>query len=86
MRVGQVYGNMVTVIHDPAHDGKKFLLVRFYDNDGNVYEEGVYADSATNAGVGDMVLVCEDGDAAEMLLDLNGGPCVFDGCIVGVVD
>ena len=44
MRIGRVVGNMVSVIHDPAHDGKKFLLVHFYDNDGNMLEEGVYAD------------------------------------------
>ena len=85
MRIGRVIGNMVSVIHDPAHDGKKFLLVHFYDNDGNMLEEGVYADSA-NAGIGDTVLVCEDGDAAEMIFDLKGEPSVFDGLIVGVVD
>ena len=85
MRVGRVVGNMVTVIHDPCHDGKKFLIVQFLDEDGKVYEEGVYADSA-NAGIGDTVLVCEDGDAAELIFDLQGEPSVFDGLIVGVVD
>ena len=63
----------------------KFLLVHFYENEGNMLEEGVYADSA-NAGIGDTVLVCEDGDAAEMIFDLKGEPSVFDGLIVGVVD
>ncbi len=85
MRVGRVVGNMVSVIHDPAHDGRKFLLVRFEDRNGNFLEEGVFADAA-DAGIGDRVLVCEDGDAAEMLLELNGEPCVFDGLILGVVD
>lgn len=85
MRIGRVVGNMVSVIHDVQHSGKKFLLVRFYDDEGNLVEEGVYADSA-NAGTGDLVLVCEDGDAAEMIFDLDGEAVVFDGLILGVID
>lgn len=85
MRMGRVVGNMVSVIHDVQHSGKKFLLVRFYDDEGNLVEEGVYADSA-NAGTGDLVLVCEDGDAAEMIFDLDGEAVVFDGLILGVID
>lgn len=83
--MGRVVGNMVSVIHDVQHSGKKFLLVRFYDDEGNLVEEGVYADSA-NAGTGDLVLVCEDGDAAEMIFDLDGEAVVFDGLILGVID
>lgn len=85
MRIGRVVGNMVSVIHDPTHAGKKFLLVHFFDDDGKFLEEGVYADSA-NAGTGDLVLVCEDGDAAEMILELDSEAIVFDGVILGVID
>lgn len=85
MRIGRVVGNMVSVIHDIQHSGKKFLLVRFYDLDENLIEEGVYADTA-NAGIGDLVLVCEDGDAAAMILGLEGETVVFDGVILGVID
>lgn len=82
MRIGRVVGNMVSVIRDPCHDGHKFLLVRFQDREG---EEGVFADSA-NAGIGDLVLVCEDGGAAEIVFELEQKTCVFDGLIVGVID
>ena len=85
MRIGRVVGNMVSVIHDSQHSGKKFLLVRFYDDDGNVVDEGVFADSA-KAGIGDLVLICEDGDAAEMIFGLDGDAVVFDGLILGVID
>lgn len=85
MRIGRVVGNMVSVIHDPCHDGHKFLLVRFLDGEGRGTEEGVFADSA-NAGIGDLVLVSEDGGAAELVFGLEDKVCVFDGLIVGVID
>ena len=85
MRIGRVVGNMVSVIHDPCHDGHKFLLVRFLDKDGNELEEGVFADAA-DAGIGDLVLVSEDGGAAELVFELEDSVCVFDGLIVGVID
>lgn len=62
------------------------MLVCFLDSDGNeLPEEHIYADAA-GAGVGDLVLVSEDGGAAEAEFDLGGDVCVFDGVIVGVVD
>lgn len=85
VRIGRVVGNMVSVIHDSQHTGHKFLLVHFFDDDGNLVDKGVFADSA-NAGTGDLVLVCEDGDAAEMIFELDGDAVVFDGLILGVID
>ncbi|MCI5698838.1 MAG: ethanolamine utilization protein EutN [Lachnospiraceae bacterium] len=85
MRIGRVVGNMVSVIHDPCHDGHKFLLVRFLDDEGHELEEGVFADSA-DAGIGDLVLVSEDGGAAELIFKLENQVCVFDGLILGVID
>ena len=86
MRVGRVVGNLVSVIKEPTHVGKKMMLVRFLDRDGNEQEdEHVYADAA-GAGIGDLVLVSEDGGAAETEFHLENDVCTFDGVIVGVVD
>lgn len=86
MRVGRVVGNLVSVIKEPTHIGKKMMLIRFLDDKGEeTEEEYVYAD-ASGAGVGDLVLVSEDGSAAETEFHLENDVCTFDGVIVGVVD
>ena len=86
MRVGRVVGNLVSVIKEPTHIGKKMMLIRFLDDKGEeTEEEYVYAD-ASGAGVGDLVLVSEDGSAAETEFHLENDVCTFDGVIVGVFD
>ncbi|MEE0419364.1 MAG: EutN/CcmL family microcompartment protein [Lachnospiraceae bacterium] len=86
MRIGRVTGNMTSVIHDPSHEGYKFLTVRFVNAEGQEEDaEAVFADAA-QAGIGDLVLVCEDGGAAGMVFALEGSVCVLDGVIVGVID
>lgn len=86
MRVGRVVGNLVSVIKEPTHIGKKMMLIRFLNDKGEELEdEHVYADAA-GAGVGDLVLVSEDGSAAETEFHLENDVCTFDGVIVGVVD
>ena len=86
MRVGRVVGNLVSVIKEPTHIGKKMMLIRFLDDKGEeTEEEYVYAD-ASGAGIGDLVLVSEDGSAAETEFHLENDVCTFDGVIVGVVD
>ena len=86
MRVGRVVGNLVSVIKEPTHIGKKMMLIRFLNDKGEeTEEEYVYAD-ASGAGVGDLVLVSEDGSAAETEFHLENDVCTFDGVIVGVVD
>ena len=86
MRVGRVVGNLVSVIKEPTHIGKKMMLIRFLNDKGEESEEEyVYAD-ASGAGVGDLVLVSEDGSAAETEFHLENDVCTFDGVIVGVVD
>jgi len=86
MRAGRVVGNVVSVIKEPTHMGKKLMLIRFLDDFGREMEdEFAYADAA-GAGVGDLVLVSEDGGAAETEFHLENDVCAFDGVIVGVVD
>ena len=86
MRVGRVVGNIVSVIKEPTHIGKKMMLIRFLNDKGEeMDDEYVYADAA-GAGVGDLVLVSEDGGAAETEFHLENDVCTFDGVIVGVVD
>ena len=66
--------------------GKKMLLVRFLDsNQEETEEEHVFADAA-GSGVGDLVLVSEDGSAAATEFGLGRDDCTLDGVIVGVVD
>ena len=85
MRIGRVTGNVVSVIKEPTHQAKKLLIVSFLNSEGALLEEEyIYADIA-GAGVGDMVLVSEDGGAAELEFEQDE-LCSLDGVIVGVID
>ena len=85
MRIGRITGNVVSVIKEPTHLAKKLLIVSFFGSDGTLLEEEhIFADVA-GAGVGDTVLVTEDGGAAALEF-AQDELCSLDGVIVGVVD
>ena len=86
MRIARVVGNLTCTIKDPAHESRKMMLVRFLDDKGEeIEDEHVYAD-ASDCGVGDIVLVSEEGSAAQTEFELDDIDCTLDGVIVGVID
>jgi len=83
MILGKVVGTVVTTISHPDFKERRLLVVQPLDPD-NEEQEDLVALDITHAGIGDTVLVNDEGNGARQIL---GQP---DGCvrsvIVGIVD
>ncbi len=85
MYIGQVTGTVVATIKHPMFVGHKLLLVERLDLDGHVSARYDIAVDSVQAGVGDRVLVLDEGNSARQVLKVEPwGP--VRAVIVGVID
>ena len=85
MILGRVCGTVVSTVEHPFYDGKKQLIVRACTPDGSFDgEKYVIAVDLVGAGVGETVIVQDEGNSARQLLDAPNGP--VRSVIVGIVD
>lgn len=84
MLIGQVVGNVVATQKNAKLEGAKLLLVQPLALDGAPRGTPVLAIDGVDAGVGDRVLLIQDGRAAQMVL--GRGVAAIDAAIIGVVD
>ena len=82
--IGRVVGNLVATQKDPKLEGAKLLLVQPLDLAGKDRGATVLAIDSVDAGVGDRVLLVQEGRAAQLALDR--GVAAVDAAVVGVVD
>lgn len=85
MYIGRVKGTVVSTIKHSLFEGHKLLLVNRLNLDGS--ETGYYdiCLDHVHAGVGDVVLVLDEGSSARQVIGRRGlGPA--RAVIVGVVD
>ncbi len=84
MYIGRVKGTVVSTVRHKMYDGRKLLLVARLDLDGG--ESGAYdiAIDDVQAGVGDVVLVLDEGSSARQIMKKHLGPA--RAVIVGIVD
>ena len=68
MRLGRVLGNVVATVKHPALVGAKLLLVDFETPQGPLAGRPALVLDAVDAGVGDRVLVVDEGNAAAQVL------------------
>ena len=68
----------------PAFEGKKLLMVQPETPEGQAKGAPVLAVDVVDAGVGDRVLLMEEGNGSRQLMGDLGAP--IRGVIVGVVD
>ena len=80
MKLCRVEGSVVATVHHPAYDGQKLLIVTPIDGG-----DSFLAVDRVQAGVGDTVLVNQEGNGARQLLKL-GQQVPIRSVIVGVVD
>ncbi len=80
MKLCRVEGTVVATVHHPVYDGQKLLVVAPVEGG-----DSFLAVDRVQAGVGDVVLVNQEGNGTRQLLRL--GPNVpIRSLIVGIVD
>ena len=84
MRLARVVGNLVSTCKTESHEDFKIMIVRSVDQEGNSTGDTMLALDCAQAGVGDYVLVCEEGGGCSMLMDQVKAIC--NKAIIGVVD
>ncbi|EKD52141.1 MAG: ethanolamine utilization protein EutN/carboxysome structural protein CcmL [uncultured bacterium] len=80
----RVIGNVVATIKQPAYQGHKMLIVQPVDEHGNDKGKSFLSFDSVQAGVGDVVLVEQEGNCARQILGKREDP--FHSVICGVVD
>ena len=84
MILGRVIGAITSTINHPFYDAKKLLVVERVDAAGAPLADYLIAVDTVGAGVGDPVLVMEEGTGARQVLASKNGP--VRSIIVGIVD
>lgn len=84
MTLGKVMGTVVSTQKNAKYEGAKLLIVQPLDLQNRAAGEPVIAIDAVGAGVGEKVLLVQEGRAANEALHKTQGP--MDSAIVGIVD
>ncbi|MBN9658934.1 MAG: EutN/CcmL family microcompartment protein [Acidobacteria bacterium] len=84
MQIARVIGDITATQKHPSHEGKKLLLVQPLDLDGSHRGMPVIAVDSVSAGIGDRVLLVQDGFAAFTTVGLKIAP--IDSAVIGVID
>jgi microcompartment protein CcmK/EutM len=83
MKVGKVAGTVVSTINIPLLDEHRLLLCDLEDIDGKTAGYTIAVD-VVDAGVGDTVLLLDEGSSARQILGLDWG--AIRAVVVGIVD
>jgi ethanolamine utilization protein EutN len=84
MFLGRVVGDVVATVKHPALENRKLLLVQPLTGEGVPTGRVTIAVDVVDAGVGDHVLVIDEGNGAAQALERPRGPVRT--VVVGVVD
>lgn len=69
MKIAKVTGTVVSTVKYEKYRGHKLLKIRHLTLEGEMTGEELIALDAAHAGIGDIVLVNNDGGAAQMVVD-----------------
>lgn len=92
MRVCRVIGNLVASCKVPDHEGFKIMAVKAVDMEGKPKGDTILALDCAQAGVGDYVLLIEEGGSCAQVmagvkkLTPKGDRPAVNTVIIGVVD
>ncbi|MBE3036217.1 MAG: EutN/CcmL family microcompartment protein [Candidatus Atribacteria bacterium] len=84
MILGKVIGNVVSTIKLPIYQGYKILIVQPVNDKEVPQGESVLALDTVQAGVGDTVLVIDEGNSSRLIMNNPTAP--IRTVIVGIVD
>jgi ethanolamine utilization protein EutN len=83
MKIARVAGTVVAPVSHPFFQGQRLLLCDLVDPDGSP-EGYLIAVDVVNAGVGERVLICDEGSSARQIFGIDTGP--IRSVVVGIVD
>jgi microcompartment protein CcmK/EutM len=84
MFVGQIAGEIVSTINHADYQNRRLLVVDRLDPSGKPAGGYLIAVAAIDAGVGDRVLVLDEGNGARQILGDSKAP--IRSVVVGIVD
>lgn len=84
MILARITGSVVSTIHHSIVDGRKLLLAERLDHTGKATGGYLIAMDAIGAGMGEIVLVLDEGSGARQILDDSSAP--IRSLVVGIVD
>jgi len=82
--LGRVAGEITATIRHPFYETKRLLLVEKTGTDGKATGDYLVAVDSVGAGVGEPVLVLDEGTGARQLLGSMDGP--VRSVVVGILD
>ena len=83
MKIGLVSGNVVSTINHPFFDGHRLMICDLVSPDGEPDGYTIAVDTV-DAGVGDTVLIIDEGNSARQIFGLTTGP--IRAVITGIID
>ena len=86
MKVCLVVGTVVATAKHPAFHGHKLLLCQPLDEHGDERGDEIIAVDRVQAGIGDRVLVNQEGNGSRQMLGVLDGKLPIRSVVVGVVD
>jgi len=84
MILARITGSVVSTVHHPIVDGRRLLLAERLDMDGKPTGGYVIAIDVVGAGMGETVLVLDEGNGARQVLDNASAP--IRSVVVAIVD
>ena len=84
MIIGTVRGDIVSTINHPFYTGKRMLVVEKEDFAGKAGGYLIAVDGGVGAGVGERVLVIDEGNSARQVVGDANAP--LRSIIVGIID
>jgi ethanolamine utilization protein EutN len=83
VKIAEVVGTVVSPISHSFFEGQRLLLCDLVDPDGSSRGSLIAVD-VVDAGVGERVLICDEGTSARQIFGIDTGP--IRSVIVGIVD
>lgn len=84
MKIARVIGSVVNTIKLDSLNGYKLLWVEPIDENGVRSEQPILAVDTVQSGIGNIVLVCQEGKSNRLCMDSKTAP--VEAAIVGVID
>ena len=85
MILAKIIGNIVSTVKEKGYDSRKILIVQPVDPSGQPKGSSFLAVDTVQAGMGDTVLVLEEGGSARMILE-EPETFTIKAVIAGIVD